>query len=433
MSKVFAIDFVRQVIYQTLLQEHLNNPKFVGGVNDLSLVSFYEHLETDSEVDRFVEAVRDLNDQQNRTHLLMNGVIVSPTNPTITNLNQSLIIPLDFSISFRTTLAYRDSALETLHNAIYKLKGRKFDIAELDNGKLFMVGTMANNVNGSPLVRNGDYIGYIGYPTTLDSWINATTYGLINMGLVFDNRENGAYKNGSYFYFGSYGKLKVAYYNGNEWNEIVDNYEDYPNIIFPPEHNSFERYCLSISFDSESCSEPRTLNAEDYCDIRFGGSATLVGENVMLGNQLTKLGIRRLKVITSDNVSGDITFPEGHSWLEPLEMPSGNNADTMLNQLTSNNFVNNSHTNNISITNQYTFIIDENITLLKELFKYARYGIQNYITPNIIYEIKEVFSKWGYVEINTFNAKIVESIDIENTESDTLTITLPMQIQGDNN
>lgn len=431
--KTFAIDFVRQIIYQTLLQEHLNNPKYVGGVNDLSLVSFYEHLETDSEVDRFVNAVRDLNDQQNRTHLLMNGVIVSPTNPTITNLNQSLIIPLDFSISFRTTLAYRDSALETLHNAIYKLKGRKFDIAELDNGKLFMVGTMANNVNSSPLVRNGDYIGYIGYPTTLDTWINAKTTELINMGLVFDNRENGAYKNGSYFYFGSYGKLKVAYFNGNEWSEIVDNYEDYPNIIFPPEHNSFERYCLSISFDSESCSEPRTLNAEDYCDIRFGGSATLVGESVMLGNQLTKLGIRRLKVITSDNVSGDITFPEGHSWLEPLEMPSGNNADTMLNQLTSNNFVNNSHTNNISITNQYTFVIDENITLLKELFKYARYGIQTYITPNIIYEIKEVFSKWGYVEINTFKAKIVESIDIENTESDTLTITLPMQIQGDNN
>ena len=55
--KTFAIDFVRQVIYQTLLQEYIKNPtKYIGNHNDISLVSFYEHLETDSEVDRFVEA-----------------------------------------------------------------------------------------------------------------------------------------------------------------------------------------------------------------------------------------------------------------------------------------------------------------------------------------------------------------------------------------
>ena len=221
--RTFAIDFIRQVIYQTLLKEHLDNPNYIGGVNDLSLVSFYEHLETDDEVDRFVETVRDLNDQQNRTHLLMNGVIVSPTNPTITNLNQSLIIPLDFNVSFRTTLAFRDSALETLHNAIYKLKGRKFDIAELDNGKLFMVGTMANNINGNPLVRNGDYIGTITAPTTLDTWINNKVTELENMGLTFENKVNGAFVNGSYFYFGDVNKIKVAVYD-NGWNEVVDNY-----------------------------------------------------------------------------------------------------------------------------------------------------------------------------------------------------------------
>ena len=192
-------------------------------------------------------------------------------------------------------------------------------------------------------------------------------------------------------------------------------------------------YCVSISFDSENCNEPRTLNAEDYCDIRFGGSATLTSKGIMLGNQLTKLGIKRLKVVTSDNGASDITFNDNDTWLEPLEMPSGNSADTMLNQLTSNNFVNNSHTNNISITNQYTFVLDENIDLLKQFFKYGRYGIQTYITPNIIYSVTEIFSKWGVVEINTFKAKIVESVDIENTESDTLTISLPMQIQGDNN
>ena len=85
--------------------------------------------------------------------------------------------------------------------------------------------------------------------------------------------------------------------------------------------------------------------------------------------------------------------------------------------------------------------IDKNIDILYQFFKYARYGKQgtsgnNYldgITPNMIYEIKEIWSSWGQVEVETFKAKVVESIDIENTESDALTITIPFQVQGDNN
>ena len=56
-----------------------------------------------------------------------------------------------------------------------------------------------------------------------------------------------------------------------------------------------------------------------------------------------------------------------------------------------------------------------------------------FLPPNMIFEIMELWSSWGEVEPITFKTKIVESIDIENTESDTLTITVPLQIQGDNN
>ena len=76
MTRAFEIDFVRQVIYQTLLKEHNEHPTdFIGGVNELALTSFYEHLLSNEEIDRYIETVRDLNDQQNRTGLIANGTI----------------------------------------------------------------------------------------------------------------------------------------------------------------------------------------------------------------------------------------------------------------------------------------------------------------------------------------------------------------------
>ena len=104
--------------------------------------------------------------------------------------------------------------------------------------------------------------------------------------------------------------------------------------------------------------------------------------------------------------------------------------------------VSNSHTDALALSLQYTFIVDETSPIIKQWFDYARYGIQadgttityeNGITPNLIYEINEVWSAWGELTTKNFKAKIVESIDIENTESDVLTMSIPFQIQGANN
>ena len=43
-------------------------------------------------------------------------------------------------------------------------------------------------------------------------------------------------------------------------------------------------------------------------------------------------------------------------FLEPLEMPSGSNANTQISQLVSNRFISNSHTDAIALTLQYTFV-----------------------------------------------------------------------------
>lgn len=439
--KSFPIDFIRQIIEQTLLEEKIKNPNlYYGGESQVKLFSFYEQLQKDDEVNRYVEIYRDLTNQQNRTGIIMNGTLIAPENPTITNLNQCLIIPMSFTCSFRVKLGDRDMALDTINNMFNVLKGRKRDIAEFDNGKLFMVGTMANEVNGNPKIKNGDFVGKFFQENPTSAEIStlltslASTYGLTDT-LV----------NGDCFYIQAYTKIKVVQKVVETVDEItttsyniIEDDGNYPDIIFPTNHNSFVEYKVSISFDSLRCDEPRNLNSEEYCVISFGGSATLVNSSVAMGNDLTKLNVKK-KLIKA---STDITINDSDHWLEPLELPNGNSADTQVNHLLSNKFITNTHTDSLTISLQYSFIVNKGIDLIKQWFEYARYGIQadgstitylNGITPNMIYEITEWWSSWGVINKYTFKAKIIESIDIENSESDTLTMTIPLQIQGDNN
>lgn len=534
MSKAFPIDFIRQIVEQTLLEEHIKNPKkYIGGINQVNLFSFYEQLVQEDDIDRFTEKYRDLVNQQNRTGLIANGVIVAPENPTITNLNQCTIIPMTFTITFRCTLQDRDFVLESMNNIISILKGRKVDIAELDNGKLFKVGTFGNNINGKPLLRSGDFLGIRNTEIPLYYFLATKTIELENNGFDID------LENDDYLYYEENGKLKVGTYYHRHYNNVfttfvseqvsydsenqkfyiveeristnefknipildnavcncyidgvskqgkgtindeglteqglwsftitwefdgianepsessisgevieVDDYNftnvlensEYPDIVFPNEHQSFEKWKVSLSFDSIRCDEPRTLNAKEYCNISLGGSATLCNASVLCGNDLLKLGIQKLLIKGDPNIN----IQDDMYWLEPLEMPSSNNANTKPSQLIANAFKTNSHTDSINLSLQYTFIVDMDIPLLEQFYEYARYGTQaiiesneiavDGITPNIIYGITEIYNTWGKYKIREFNAKVIESIDIDNTESDILSITIPYQIQGDN-
>lgn len=530
MLKTFPIEFVRQVLEQTLLKEHKKNPNYFGGKNQVSILSFYEQLKSQDEVDRFVNTYRDLSNQQNRTGLILNGVLISPENPSLTNLYSCTIVPLTWSCSFRCKLEDRDQAIETLNNVIEELKGRKVDIAQLEcvdeNGKTyyqpFMVGTVGEN-DRVPKINNEDYIGpdtdasfidyristfatkgitpvsnldtvYFGldrirvarleerdnydatysvaYPYVEDGnhvyveieldgtypldeihniICNLTIYGTNPDQSVTLHLEHGEIVQSSGFprmsilvqftleqdittYVTNYDSFVTediqVFVTKTTWYEVVDD-GNYNDIIFPPEHTSMEKYKMSLGFDTIRCDEPRTLNAEEYCEITISGSATLANAGVQFGNDLIKVTMQKKKIDadTPISFSGAEVF-----YLEPLEMPSGNNINTQVNQLISNKFVTNSHADAISLTLQYTFIYDRSIDLLKQLFKYGRYGKQGLtvddISPNMIFEIKEYWSSWGVVELETVQAKIVENIDVENTESDTLTLSLTMQIQG---
>ena len=445
MNKAFPLDFVRQLIEQTLLEENIKDPeKYIGGKNYLSLCSFYEQLVQQDEVDRYTELYKDIIDQQNRTGLIANGVILAPENPTITNLNQCTIIPLSFTINFRCNLENRDNVLYTLNHMISLLKGRKFDIAEFDNGKLFKVGTFGNNVNGVPIIKNGDFLGFGFTDDYYVNQIDAKLGELLDIFCFEDGTEN--LKDGDWWYIEKEGKLCVVRYT--EEDGFVEVFDDgsYPDIVFPPEHNSFDPYKISISFDSLRCDEPRTLNANEYCSITFGGSATISNAKIRFGNDILKLGFEKLLIKGNPDIEISDEDNQTWYWLEPLEIPSSNNANTKPIQLISNAFNTNSHTDSLNISLQYTFVVDTDIPLIKQFYDYARYGIQatigekdgktfieeDGITPNIIYKICELYNTWGNYEVIFIKAKVVESIEIENTESDVLSITIPFQIQGDN-
>lgn len=434
LEKAFPIDFVRQVLEQTLFEEHANsNNKYFGGKDQVNILSFYEQLQKDEEVDRYVEIYRDLVDQQNRTGLIMNGTLIAPENPTITNINQCLIIPMSFTCSFRVKLENRDLAIATINNLIKKLKGRKQDIAMFEDGSLLKVGTVANDVDGSPATLKGDYIGEHDDDFSINEDIAQ------NIKPYFEEKDIYFQESLSMYYYMediSTSSMIVVKKTTNGW-ERIENDGTNPDIVFPPANKTFEKFKISMSFDSIRCDEPRNLNADEYCVISFGGSATLVSENVLLGNELTKLAIAKYSIVAKE----PITLDRIDNWLEPLELPSGNNADTQMNKLLSNKFITNTHTDSLTVSMQYTFILDKNIEFLKQMFRYARYGKQgtleeNYedgITPNMIYRVKEYWSAWGEVNVEEYKAKVVSSIDIENTESDTLTITIPLQVQGENN
>ena len=550
MLKTFPIEFVRQILEQTLYEEHMKDVNLFGGEEQVNILSFYEQLKSQDEVDRFIETYRDLSEQQNRTGLILNGVLVSPENPTVTNLYSCTIVPLTWTCSLRCKLENRDQAIVTINNLIEKLKGKKVDVAQLecvdDNGKIyyqpFKVGTIGQN-EGASVLKNGDYIGNYG-PNRFDDFLSMITghskqvgIGKINKEKSFFYYNEGDFINGVRQYKLNILKTipvpsttQIGYTLGYIWglpngevqpfiditssnitiddiyepiyadftitkdgvaqtfehcqsfalvdrrttshpnqlsirfklpiDDNLQNYEisisnmvlykstceaDYVSIretdvsvAMPPTHNSFERYKVSMSFDSIRCDEPRTVNGSEYCEITFSGSATIVNHSVVLGNDLLKIALLKVRI----DADTPIEFSnQPIYYLEPLEMPSGNNINTQVSQLVSTRFLTNTHADAMSPTLQYTFILDRDNELLNQLFYYGRYGMKgfdhsvidiNSITPNMVFRLAEIWSSWGDYQWRGMEVKIVENVDIENTESDTLTLSLTMQIQKEN-
>ena len=419
--KTIAIEFVRQVLEQTLYEEHLKNSSYCGGKDQVGLFSFYEQLAEGEEVDRFIENYADLISQQNRSSLILNGVITAPENPQIINIHTHDIRPLEFRVGFRLNVENRDMAIDTIENMFSVLKGRKRDVALFESGKLLMLGTIANNVLGSPKISDGDFIGTINDLSNIDEKIYNRLQEIHTLlGNYVDDAKT--------LYIENQGKLYKIDFNEemSEW-EIDETFEYHAQ--------RFTKYKVSISFDTTRVDEPRTLNGEEPVTISFGGSATIVSAEVELGNDLTKVSFKKSLIKAQTN----ITLTDSVHWLEPLEMPNNLGIANEINQLASSNFLQGKQNTGINPTISYSFVLDKSEPLIYQWWKYARYGIQGKendsptystgVTPNTIYQIVEYWSSWGNIEKITYNAKATENIEVENTESDAISLKLNFEVQ----
>lgn len=415
--KTFQLDFIRAIVDYKL---SFNDNETYFSNNELKNYSFYEHITTDTAANRYVQTIQDLTKQLNRTQYNGLGVFSINQTPSITNLYDAFISPFEFTYVIRCQLKDRDKMVDTLYHLIDELKGRKVDVAQLDTGVLFPVGTITEEV------KVGDFVGEITLTTSIDDLLTA----LYSKGITIPTWENE-----DYLYAKEDGKLVRYYYNNGVW------VEDTTYFIEELSHSSFTKYKVSLSFNDITVNTPYSLDAEEYVSFELGGSATLVNGSVQLGNDLVRVFIKKNKIITGD--SQEFTFTNGYQEIEPLEIPSNSNANSIPNQLRSNFFQVNSHTDSLAYTLQYTFVCDFSIDIIKQWFLYARYHIcnlgndnsltQDSMTPNIIYDIKEIWSSWGEVDVRNVLGKINEDIAIENTEADILTLGLSFQLQGENN
>ena len=431
----FPIEFINKLITKTLHEEHIENPNYFGGDNQINIKSFYEQLSNNEEVERFVETYRELTKQQNRSYFIGNGIILSPENPTITNIREAYSCPLTYTMSIRTTIGNRDQMIETLNNLITKLKGKKFDMFEFKSGKVFKVGTIGNGNETSLVVERGQYIGAYDstqdYNTQMRNYFSSLTS---TYGFTIKTYENA----NVYFYFlDTYtNKLKVVVRTINQGISVFSIVENnasgnYGDIIFPYDEEVNAKYKVSISLEAIRVDEPKTLNAYENINITLGGSATVVSENVMLGNDLLRISIKAYALENSN-----YSFPDTRYYIEPLELPNSANPNSQMRQLMSNGFLGLQHTDAMNNSIQYSSLLDTNNAFLTTLFKCSRYGLglkstRNYIvSPNIKYEIIETWVSFGVVEQYTYYGKLASSIDVENTESDVLSISFSFNVEG---
>ena len=248
-----------------------------------------------------------------------------------------------------------------------------------------------------------------------------------------------------YLFIDHKGKLELwlGVYDEDDENPYNWSWEKVDNFVF--NHNSFEKMKISLSFTDMRATDPYTLTGTEYFEITFGGGATLTTKNVKLGNDLVKVRIAKDRVVTGNNSSFQFRDNANvvYYTLDPQEKASGNSAGTIENKLKSNNFLTNTHTDSLVVTKQHTFVYNDEIELLNQWYEYASYGNQNLdnsgniqqasMTPNIIYKISEIENSWCDIKERHFETKIVDDIEINDTDSDIITIGLTMQIQGANN
>lgn len=387
---------------------------FVDKLNDntIFLASFYEQLQDDQQIERYVETIKELLALQNReksesTYKAM-GVISQSGNAEIINIKQNYISPLEYQARFDIELSDRDYVLDKLKTLINDLRGRKFDMLLGVSGKAYTTEQPLSFNNDKAVMRNNMFVYY-----SADYNWQTNSGDLIDDLKVIYHFENSinyvVYMDGSDgdTLSGLY-KLTINYVGG------VHTLASYVKI-----ENSYTRWKLSLSFDGIQSQEPYINNGVDRVFLFFGGSATIVESNVSLGNDII------LNTIQVGKNAGTIYD------VEPTEIP----ASLSVNDDTYQTYANGYRTQdrNMAVGNKmaYSFIYDTTNQLYNDLYAYARFGVATtplgVILPQQIFTVKEYRYSFGVKTINTFYAKLGD-VATSNTNGDVMTISVNLKV-----
>jgi hypothetical protein len=401
---------------------------FVDKLNDntIFLASFYEQIQDDQQIERYVETIKELLALQNREKSESNykamGIIAQSGNAEIINIKQNYISPLEYQARFDIELSDRDYVLGKLKTLINDLRGRKFDLIQLANGTTKVITPNIINtttdklqirLGGTSLTTQPNFMTIIGSynPTT------ATTDWSNDIDAQFHNYptsnpfSNTGIDAGFWFV-----------YNNKLYYRTL-------RLLSPPSSYSYGTavevgtvdglYKLSLSFDGIQSQEPYINNGVDRVFLFFGGSATVVESKVSLGNDIV------LNTIQVGKNTGTIFT------VEPTEIPASLSVSDDTFQTYANGY--RTQDRNLAVGNKmaYSFIYDNTITLYNDLYAYARFGTTPTGTastlPQQVLTIKEYRYSFGVLTRNTFFAKLGD-VATSNTNGDVMTLSVNFKI-----
>jgi hypothetical protein len=374
--------------------------------NTIFLASFYEQIQDDQQIERYVETIKELLALQNREKSESNykamGIIAQSGNAEIINIKQNYISPLEYQARFDIELSDRDYVLGKLKTLINDLRGRKFDMLLGVSGKAYTTEQPLSFNGVKPVMRNNMFVSYSAdynwqtssdfIPDLKDTYhFEALPY------VVYMDGGDGDTLSGLY-------KLTIGYAGG------VHTLSSYQKL-----ENSFTRYKLSLSFDGIQSQEPYINNGVDRVFLFFGGSATVVEANVSLGNDII------LNTIQVGKNTGT-TYT-----VEPTEIPASLSVSDDTFQTYANGY--RTQDRNLAIGNKmaYSFIYDNTIALYNDLYTYSRFGTNASSYAQQVFTIKEYRYSFGVVVINTFFAKLGD-VATSNTNGDVMTLSVNLKV-----
>lgn len=391
---------------------------FVDKLNDNSifLASFYEQLQDDQQISRYVDTIKELlalqNREQTESSFKAMGIIAQSGSAEIINIKSSYISPLEYQARFDIQLNDRDYVLGKLKTLIDDLRGRKFDLIQLTNNTIYIpaiptispsTGLIAlqNNILISPIATVSPNDG--GIKTAIINDILAK-YSIV-LGTTYTIRQiNSPASNDFQLLQRTFVRVSIG--GGSFVNTLSDS-TDIGTID--------ERYKISLSFNGIQSQEPYINNGVDRVFIFFSGSATIVESKVSLGNDIVLNTIQ-------------VGYEEGTIFtVEPTEIPASLSVSDDTFQTYGNGY--RTTDRNLAIGNKmaYSFIYDNTISLFNDLYTYARFGTNADTYAQQVFTIKEYRYAFGVATINTFFAKLGD-VATTNTNGDVITISVNFKV-----